>query len=139
MKDKKIVVPSGDNDCPADALMLDFRKNLEKEFGEKYPQNIEVTPNTLEFWKEHADIVKDGENNKTFQWYEIPEEELPPLKISVFKENNGNWRVSYLKEYGEDQLLIQGKQGKGSNKNGRIILDKYDESQDRKRDRGAVK
>jgi len=130
MKDKRIVVSSDENDCPADALMADFRRNLEKNFGENYPKNILVTEESLNFWREHADIVKDGEDNKTFQWFEIPEEELPPLKIQVHKGNGGEWYVSYLKEYGEDELLIKGKQGKGRNVDGRIILDKYDPSQD---------
>lgn len=133
MKDKRIVVSSGDNDCPADALMADFRRNLEKDFKDNYPKDIVVTQSALQFWKSHADIIKRENNHLTFQWYEIPEEELPPLKIVVFRTNNGEWRVSYLKEYGEDKLLIQGKRGKGSNKFGRVVLDKYDPSQDKEK------
>lgn len=125
---KNVVALSKEEDCPADALMLDYRKYLQDELTTNhYPKHTEVTKEAIKYWMNHADYYEETDNNITFMWDEIPEEELPPLKIKLFKQND-KWYLLYLKEYGEDQLLIQGKQRKGKNKFGTINLDKQEES-----------
>lgn len=130
-KNKTIVAPAGLDDCPADALMMNFRKYLSDSDGE-YAKTIEVSENSIKFWKEHADYVSNSGNSIIFQWDAIPEEELPPLKIKIFKKNE-KWYLSYLKEYGEDITLIQGKRRKGKNKGGTIFLDKEVEQPKRRK------
>lgn len=122
---KRVAAPAGADDCPADALMSDFRKNLNKANGD-YSKNIEVSDSSITFWKEHADyIIKHG-SSVIFQWDAIEEEDLPPLKIKVARKGD-KWVLSYLKEYGEETTLIQGKRRKGKNTSGFIYLDKDEE------------
>ena len=119
-----IIVDSTEENCPADALLYDFRKHLkEKKQVSKYPKKIEIGQNVIKYWKAHADYYEENDNNIVFLWDSIPEEDLPPLKIKIFKEKD-KWLLLYLKEYGDDRILIQGKQRKGKNNNGSIKLDK---------------
>ncbi len=121
---KYILVPPGDDNCPADALMLDFRKSVyQKSPTVNYPKNIAISDSTIKYWKDHADYYEESSDNIIFMWHEIPKENLPPLVIKLFKKSN-KWRLLYLKEFGEDHLLIKGKQRKGSNKYGSIVLEK---------------
>lgn len=125
MKNKqvKIIKASSEEEvCPADMLMHDFRKNI-KNAVSKYANHIEISSSSIKYWKKHANIVLENEKNIIFSWEGIPEEQLPPLKIKVSKNQNG-YTLVYLKEYGNDKLLIQGKQRKGKNENGIIYLDK---------------
>ena len=124
---KRIITPPGDEDCPADVLMLDFRKYLQNKLNSaNYPKNIEIKGTVIKYLKEHADYYNESDNNIIFMWDDIPEEELPPLAIKLYKKNN-KWYLLYLKEQGEDLLLIQGKQRKGMNKHGVIVVEKEEE------------
>ena len=120
-----IDVESGDENCPADALMIDFRKkaNLGKE---TYSKNIEFSETCIDFFRKMADIVEEYEKNIKFRWYEIEEEELPPLIVKI-RKNKGRYYLQYLKELGEEKTLIKGKQRKGKNKNGKILIEKEEE------------
>ncbi|MCI8778101.1 MAG: hypothetical protein HFI87_03025 [Bacilli bacterium] len=116
----------GNDFCPADNLMNDFRKVISETTGKKYPKHIAISVNTIEYWKKHADEVIESEDIITFMWDEIVEEQLPPLKIKV-KNNLSKYSIIYLKEYGTDKLLITCKSRKGKNKNGTIYLEKETE------------
>lgn len=123
MKNKKdlINVEYGDGNCPSDALMSDFRRRANS--ASDYPQNIEFSKNCIEFFREMADIVEESEENIKFRWYEIPEEELPPLIVKI-RKSNGRYYLQYLKELGKEKTVIKGKQRKGKNKNGKIEINK---------------
>ena len=125
-QNKIINTKSGDSFCPADNLMSDFRREISKMPEQKYPKHIDVSVNTIEYWKKHADIVIELEDIITFMWDEIVDEQLPPLKIKV-KKNLNKYSIMYLKEYGDDKLSIICKQRKGKNKNGTIYLEKETE------------
>lgn len=129
MDNKKSIIALPEEEfCPADELMMNYRKHLHEESkNNHYPKHIEVKNEAIKYWINHADYYEKSDNNMVFMWDEIPEEELPPLKIKLFKQND-KWFLSYLKEYGEDDLLIQGKQRKGKNKFGSMYLDKKEES-----------
>lgn len=120
MKTRVIYVGSGDDDCPADALMSDFRRTLTEN---KYARNIEFSKSCIEFFREHADIVEEGDTDICFKWYAVPEEGLPPLKVKI-AIRDGKYLLSYLKEYGEEPTKIQGKTRKGLNQKGgeRILI-----------------
>lgn len=126
MRNKKelIDVESGDENCPADALMRDFRKRAKNT--SEYPKNIEFSKNCIDFFREHADIVEETEKNIKFSWYEVSEEELPPLIVKIMKSRE-RYYLQYLKELGEEKTIIKGKQRKGKNKNGKIEIDKGEE------------
>lgn len=118
-KTKKIIeVNYGDDNCPADALMKDFRNRAK---GSKYPNNVEFSTSCVDFFKQMADVFEETENNITFKWEEIPEEELPPLIVKLRKKD-GKYMLQYLKELGDETTLIKGKQRKGKNKNGQIKI-----------------
>ena len=122
---KTVSASAGNNDCPADALMMNFRKHISKSNG-VYAKTIEISDSSIKFWKEHADSISDNGDSIIFQWDEILEEKLPPLKIKIVKKGE-KWYLSYLKEYGEEITLIQGKKRKGKNKGGFIYLDKEEQ------------
>ena len=120
MRTRVIYVGSGDDNCPADALMADFRKALSEN---KYAKNIEFSERCIQFFREHADIVEEEKTDICFMWYAVPEEELPPLKVKIAIRNS-KYLLSYLIEYGEEQTKIQAKTRKGLNQKGgkRILI-----------------
>lgn len=111
MKTRTIFVDAGPN-CPADALMADFRKILDQN---KYAKNIEFSATCVEFFKDRADVVEEGSDHIRFVWDEVPEEELPVLEVKVRKQE-GKFFLSYLKEFGDEPTRIDGKSSKGKNK-----------------------
>lgn len=118
-KEQRIIeVNSGEENCPADALMKDFRNRAKNS---KYPKNVEFSSSCVDFFKRMADIFDETEDNITFKWDEIPEEELPPLIVKLRKKD-GRYILQYLKEVGDETILIKGKQRKGKNKNGKIMI-----------------
>lgn len=121
-----INVPEGDDYCPSDALMNDFRKNIDKFID--YPKNIEFSSTSVDFFKKMANEVMENEDNIQFNWYDIPESDLPPLTVNLRKAN-GKYFLQYLKEYGEfygrENTVIDCKQRKGKNKFGKIEVKKY--------------
>ena len=96
-QEKKEKVPEGEENCPADVLMKLFRQEIRQV---KFPRNIEFNENTIEFLKEQADGIEEGEEHIKFQWDEIAEENLPPLIVKVKKESS-IYRLVYLKELPE--------------------------------------
>lgn len=112
-----INVEYGEDNCPADALMNDFRtrSNNIKE----YSKNVEFSKECIEFFKKMADIVEENEDNICFKWDEVIEKDLLPLIVKI-RKIGGKYMLQYLKELGEEQTLIKGKQRKGKNKNGKI-------------------
>ncbi len=120
-KSEKINVEYGDENCPADALMSDFRKRAKGIIN--YPQNIEFSARSIEFFRKNADIVEENEGHIKFRWYEVPEEELPPLIVKIRKDK-GKYYLQYLKELGEEKTIIKGKQRKGKNRYGKMQIDK---------------
>ncbi len=112
-----INVEYGKDNCPADALMNDFRTRANNI--KEYSKNIEFSKECIEFFKKMADIVEEGEDNICFKWDEVLDEDLPPLIVKIRKSND-KYILQYLKELGEEQTLIKGKQRKGKNKNGKI-------------------
>lgn len=125
-KDRIINVPTNEEECPADALMSDFRRKVKKAPKKSYSKNVSISGTSVKFWQDHADIVNENEDYITFYWDEIKEEDLPPLKIKV-RKGKDKCTLLYLKEYGkEEKLLIKGKPRKGKNKGGKIFLDKED-------------
>ncbi len=125
-QNKIINTISDDSFCPADNLMSDFRRVISETPKQKYPKHIDVSVNTIKYWKKHADIVIESKDIITFMWDEIVDEQLPPLKIKA-KKNLNKYSIMYLKEYGDDKLSIICKQRKGKNKNGTIYLEKETE------------
>ncbi len=100
----------------------------EKKSGGKsaYPQNIEFSLRSIEYFRNNANEIQETESYIEFKWYEIPEENLPPLIVKI-RENKGKYYLQYLKELGEDRTIIKGKQRKGKNKNGKIQVEKEEE------------
>lgn len=121
--DYEVKASSDENDCSADRLMADFRKKVKNGNKKSYARHVDISETSINFWREHADIIEENDDSITFYWEEIEEEKLPPLKIKIRKVK-GNYMLSYLKEYGEDKLLIKGKQRKGKNRSGKIFLNK---------------
>ena len=119
-----ISVKYGYENCPADALMNNFRKKVNKKSS--YPQNIQFSKNIIDFFREMANIVEESENHIKFRWYEDPVDKLPPLIVKI-RKSNGKYYLQYLKELGTDKLIIKGKQRKGKNKNGKIKMYKEEE------------
>ena len=66
-----------------------------------------------------ADVIEESNDNICFRWAEVLEKNLPPLIVKI-KKLNGKYVLQYLKELGEKETLIKGKQRKGKNKNGKI-------------------
>jgi len=127
MEFKKIVVPPNENECPADALMKQFREELKKRKNkDSFSKNIELTDICIRYWKINCDIKEISEDGRsiTFWWDEVPEKKLPPLQIKVRKEK-GKYQLVYLKEFGEDRSKIAGiVRGHGRMTEGTITLDK---------------
>lgn len=120
---RKIKTPANEESCPADALMCDFRRKLQEKSISDYAKHTDISQSSIKYWMDHADLVIEENDSIIFSWDEILDKNLPPLKIKVKKGVKG-YSLIYLKEYGEDHLLIQGKNRKGKNKNGINYLDK---------------
>lgn len=132
MKNKKIFVNPGENNCPADALMSDFRKNA----SSNYPKNTIFSQSGIEFFKKMANqyIVAENGNELTFYWKAIPEEKLPPLKVKI-RRFKGKYFLNYLKEYGKkEKTLIRGKRRKGKYKNGTVEIIKMKNNSEKNKD-----
>lgn len=112
-----INVEYGENNCPADALMYDFRTRANNI--RDYAKDIEFSKECIEFFKTMSDIVEESDDNICFKWNEVIEKDLPPLIVKIRKVN-GKYILQYLKELGKKETLIKGKQRKGRNKNGKI-------------------
>ena len=83
---KRIIhIEAGDDNCPADALMIDFRKRANAG-SKEYSRNIEFSETCIDFFRKMADIVEEHEKNIKFKWYEIEDEELPPLIVKIRKD-----------------------------------------------------
>lgn len=119
-----INVEYGEDNCPADALMSDFRKRAKETSA--YQKNIEFSENCIKFFREMADIVEESDDNVKFGWNAIPENDLPPLIVKIRKDK-GKYKLQYLKELGEEKAIIKGKQRKGKNKNGKLKIEKEGE------------
>lgn len=124
-KEDFINVKAGDENCPADALMENFRKRIHST-SSNYPKNIEFSENSINFFRNMADITEESEQHIKFCWFEISDQELPPLIIKI-RKYKGKYYLQFLKELGEEKLIIKGKQRKGKNKNGKIEIDKEKE------------
>lgn len=118
-KTNLINVEYGEDNCPADALMNDFRTRAHNMLD--YPKNIEFSKECIEFFKKMADIIEESEDNICFKWEEVFDKNLPPLIVKIRKSND-KYMLQYLKELGEKETLIKGKQRKGKNKNGKIEI-----------------
>ncbi len=112
MKTRTIYVGSGEENCPADALMADFRRTLS---ASSYAKSIEFSPSCIDFFRNMADIVDETVDNIRLRWYEIPEEKLPPLEVKI-RCKDGKYRLMYLTEFGDEPTVIKGNAGKGRNK-----------------------
>ena len=112
-----INVEYGEDNCPADALMNDFRTRAHNMLN--YPKNVEFSKECIEFFKKMADIVDESENNMCFKWDEVPDKDLPPLIVKIRKLND-KYILQYLKKKKKKETLIKGRQRKGKNKNGKI-------------------
>lgn len=114
-----INVKYGEDNCPADALMSDFRTRAHNMLD--YPKNIEFSKECIDFFRRMADVMEESKDNICFRWDEVLEKNLPPLIVKI-RKINGKYVLQYLKELGEEQTLIKGKQRKGENKSGKIEL-----------------
>jgi len=132
-KNEFIDVAPDEDSCPADALMSDFRKKIKEAKDRDYQKNIEFSGGCVNFFRDMADIVEESEKYIEFNWYDIPEEELPPLTVKI-RKNNGKFYLQYLKEHGEEELVIKGKQRKGKNRNGKMQVRKDYKRQKREDD-----
>lgn len=112
-----INVEYGEDNCPADALMNNFRTRAHNMLD--YPKNIEFSKECIDFFREMADVIEESNDNICFRWDEVLEKNLPPLIVKI-RKLNGKYVLQYLKELGEKEILIKGKQRKGKNKNGKI-------------------
>lgn len=125
MRNKKefIDVVPDDDSCPADVLMANFRRKIKKASEKDYQKNVEFTAGCINFFKDMADVTEESDKYIEFNWADVPDKDLPPLTVKI-RKNNGKFYLQYLKEHGEEELLIQGKQRKGKNKNGKIQVRK---------------
>ena len=126
-KQRIINVDYGEDNCPNDALMRDFRSRAKSA---KYYKNVEFSQSCVDFFKQMADICEETEDNIIFKWDEVVEEELPPLIVKLRKKE-GKYLLQYLKELGEEITLIKGKQRKGKNKNGQLKIEKENEREEK--------
>lgn len=122
-KNEFIDVPSDDENCPADALMANFRKKIKNAKGVAYQKNIEFSKGCINFFRDMANNTEESDKYIEFNWEDIPEEDLPPLTVKI-RKSSGKFYLQYLKERGEEELVIKGKQRKGKNKNGKIQVRK---------------
>lgn len=120
----------GEDNCPADAVIYDFRIRAHKMVD--YPKNIEFSKESIDFFRKMADIVEESENNICFKWYEVPEQDLLPLIVKL-RKSKGKFLMQYIKEIGEKGVEIKGKQRKGKNINGKIKVIKQIEEDEGER------
>ena len=129
-------IDSSDNLCPADAIIIDFRRKVNSL--ENYPQNIELSSSCISFFKKMADVTEESDKTILFKWDDVPSKYLPKLIVKIRKEKN-KFFIQYIKElgreYGKDNIIISGKQRKGKNKFGKVIVSKYTENNSPKRGR----
>lgn len=125
MRNKKefIDVEPDEDNCPADALMANFRRKIKKASEKDYQKNVEFTAGCINFFKDMADVTEESDKYIEFNWADVPDKDLPPLTVKI-RKNNGKFYLQYLKEHGEEELVIKGKQRKGKNKNGKIQVRK---------------
>lgn len=125
MRNKKefIDVAPDDENCPADALMANFRKKIKEANEKDYQKNIEFSNGCVNFFKDMADVVEESDKYIEFNWEDVPNKDLPSLTVKI-RKSNGKFYLQYLKEHGEEELVIKGKQRKGKNKNGKIQVRK---------------
>lgn len=125
MRNKKefIDVAPDDENCPADALMANFRKKIKEANEKDYQKNIEFSNGCVNFFKDMADVVEESDKYIEFNWEDVPDKDLPYLTVKI-RKSNGKFYLQYLKEHGEEELVIKGKQRKGKNKNGKIQVRK---------------
>lgn len=125
MRNKKefIDVAPDDENCPADALMANFRKKIKEAKEKDYQKNIEFSNGCVNFFKDMADVVEESDKYIEFNWEDVPDKDLPSLTVKI-RKSNGKFYLQYLKEHGEEELVIKGKQRKGKNKNGKIQVRK---------------
>lgn len=125
MRNKKelIDVASDDDSCPADALMANFRRKIKEASKKDYQKNVEFTGGCINFFRDMADLTEESDKYIEFNWDDVPDKDLPPLTVKI-RKNNGKFYLQYLKEHGEEELVIKGKQRKGKNKNGKIQVRK---------------
>lgn len=125
MRNKKefIYVEPDEDNCPADALMANFRRKIKKASEKDYQKNVEFTAGCINFFKDMADVTEESDKYIEFNWADVPDKDLPPLTVKI-RKNNGKFYLQYLKEHGEEELVIKGKQRKGKNKNGKIQVRK---------------
>ncbi|MCX4303935.1 MAG: hypothetical protein K1W33_07565 [Clostridia bacterium] len=125
MRNKKefIDVAPDDENCPADALMANFRKKIKEAKEKDYQKNIEFSNGCVNFFKDMADVVEESDKYIEFNWEDVPNKDLPSLTVKI-RKSNGKFYLQYLKEHGEEELVIKGKQRKGKNKNGKIQVRK---------------
>jgi len=123
-KTVKITTPPGKEYCSADEIMYYYRYWIH-EIGTQnnFPKNINVDNNSVNYWLEHSDVYYLTDNSIKFYWEEDPKHNLPPLLLKVVRDKD-EWRLSFLREFGDDKLYIDGKSRKGKNKNGKIDLQK---------------
>lgn len=117
MRNKKefIDVAPDDENCPADALMANFRKKIKEAKEKDYQKNIEFSNGCVNFFKDMADVVEESDKYIEFNWEDVPNKDLPSLTVKI-RKSNGKFYLQYLKEHGEEELVIKGKQRKGKNK-----------------------
>lgn len=125
MRNKKefIDVAPDEDSCPADALMNDFREKIKEAKDKDYQKNIEFSSGCVNFFRDMADMTEESDKYIEFNWLDVPEKNLPPLIVKI-RKSNGKFYLQYLKEYGEEELVIKGKQRKGKNRNGKIQVRK---------------
>ena len=116
-------VAPDDENCPADALMANFRKKIKEAKEKDYQKNIEFSNGCVNFFKDMADVVEESDKYIEFNWEDVPNKDLPSLTVKI-RKSNGKFYLQYLKEHGEEELVIKGKQRKGKNKNGKIQVRK---------------
>ena len=125
MRNKKefIDVAPDDENCPADALMANFRKKIKEAKEKDYQKNIEFSNGCVNFFKDMADVVEESDKYIEFNWEDVPNKDLPSLTVKI-RKSNGKFYLQYLKEHGEEEIVINGKQRKGKKKNGKIQVRK---------------
>ena len=103
--------------------MANFRKKIKEAKEKDYQKNIEFSNGCVNFFKDMADVVEESDKYIEFNWEDVPNKDLPSLTVKI-RKSNGKFYLQYLKEHGEEELVIKGKQRKGKNKNGKIQVRK---------------
>ena len=99
MRNKKefIDVAPDDENCPADALMANFRKKIKEAKEKDYQKNIEFSNGCVNFFKDMADVVEESDKYIEFNWEDVPNKDLPSLTVKI-RKSNGKFYLQYLKE-----------------------------------------